>query len=283
MAPRKRQSIGPYDKDGLKEGLKNHVKNHGAESALKLGVYDSLNRARAVSATGLLYLSQLVTVILESCPAAEVHVSVLKETFQDLGTTYTTLPGTMALKNWAGWITERIITVLNHLRRIKLSKQRYLEASGRLTAKDKAALDELLKKIKVERIAAARSTSKATSPKKRSLKPTASVEASPPKRTLKPTTSLDSDGWPVFGSLAVDAGIAESVPAEPKSSSSEAPRPSKLKKPAASKAVPMKKPSGILRRHQYDKMSQAQKLKARPNGCSKCRRRPGCCRSCIPP
>ena len=97
MAPQKRKSISPYDKDALKEGLRNHVKNRGAESALKLGVYDSLNRSKAVSATDLLYVSQLGYVILESCPAAEVHVAVLKETFRDLGTNYTTLPGNRSI------------------------------------------------------------------------------------------------------------------------------------------------------------------------------------------
>ena len=56
---------------------------------------------------------------------------------------------------------------------------------------------------------------------------------------------------------------------------------SKAKSQPKSKAKshPKSKP-GSKPKHDVTKLSQSQRLRLRPNGCSKCRWRPGCCNSC---
>ena len=134
---------------------------------------------------------------LDHCPHAEMHISYAKDLLMWLQSDFTSLSGSMSPGLWASWMTERLLTILCHLRRIHSSAIRLSECCSRLTQDQKAILQELLSKIK--KPGAGRQDSSPPAPSK-------SAPISPKKRRLREQLSevtVDSDGFPILQAAAL--------------------------------------------------------------------------------
>ena len=268
--PPKRQCIAPYDKEKLKTGLQQYVENKGTENALNLGAYQQLRRSQAVNAFGLVAVQGLLVPILTACPGAELHIKFLRDVIEGLCLKHPKICGGMSLQHYTGWLCERLLTILNHLRRLKLAPKKYQEATRHLNQRDKSSLDSLLALVQLPGAAAG--------------------------RVLQPNLSevtLDSDGWPkdLDGEGSAGDGSDQEPGSEEARGAEEGgevreDEPVACSKKPASKAVKKKpagkRPASRLYFEDYMAMTPEAKKLSRPNGCPKCREKVGCCPSCFP-
>lgn len=277
MPPPKRECIPDYDKEGLKKAMKEYVRSRGCEKAFQLGPYEKLSRNKACNGAGIVQLATLLGVILDHCPHAEMHISYAKDLLLWLQSDFTSLSGSMSPGLWASWMTERLLTILCHLRRIHSSAIRLSECCSRLTQDQKAILQELLSKIK--KPGAGRQNASPPGPSK-------SAPISPKKRRLREQLSevtVDSDGFPMLLQAAAlpdddekddqSRGLASHSSEKPakamkamKSMKATTGRRMMKGRPAGNFGKMQKKPASY-----YYTLSRDQRAKLRPGGCAKCR------------
>ncbi|CAE7360173.1 unnamed protein product [Symbiodinium sp. CCMP2592] len=283
MAP-KRSCIPKYDKEGLKKSLSEYVKAKGTKDAFVLGPYEKLARSKAANGLGLLQLSMLISVFLDHVPAAELHISFLKDVMLGLVSSYPALSGSLSPGLWANWMVERVLTLLNHVRRLSCSAVRLQEACSKLAREQREELTALV--ARVTKTSRPGSQSMGSKPKPEP----ASSSLSPAKRCLKPqpsaesALSVDSSGFPRL--FAQDAKEMDEQSMAEQSLGIDQPEvktPMKKKatKPMKSIAKPMKTNAGPKKKRKnfafkkpasyYKSLSKEQRAKLRPGGCSKCR------------
>ena len=293
--PVKRHCIPAYDKTELREGLLEHMKKEGVNSAFELGPYMSLSRSRAASAAGLIGMQCLLQVLLRVAPHAEIHIAALKDCFLAVAVSYPAVTGgTMGARHWAGWMTERIMTALNHVRRIKNSSKKYKECTRLISAADRETLDGILAMV-----ASGSGDGSKSSGSKSVATPASKKRALKAELSHASDVTLDSQGWPALLSNLDDVELlsAKSEPGKPADDSpakskgkpkagAQASAKGKGKAKAKAKAKAKGKAKGETKRVRlefkvWQGMSVAAKAKARPQGCSKCRGKVGCTPSCL--
>ena len=128
-----------------------------------------LGRQKAANGVGLVQLAMLLNVILDHCPYAEMHISFVKDLLLWLQSEFTTISGSMSPSLWASWMTERLLTILSHLRRVHGSAIRLAECSSRLSPDQTVILTGLLSRIQRQGSADAPAKCSTPSPSKRLL------------------------------------------------------------------------------------------------------------------
>lgn len=123
----------------MADALAAFISAHGGK--LELGVYMSMRRSKAAHAGGLLANRVLVDLITKHAPAAELHVTFLTKELEKHMLSFPKIHGHMTRQVWPGFMAERLITLLNHFRRVRQSSARMAEATNKLSASDKVEFE----------------------------------------------------------------------------------------------------------------------------------------------
>ena len=190
------------DADALLEWLREYVSNIGFKRALGFAAYDSIARQQAACGAGHAANYMLLDGLLTLAPSAEVSFSRLKSAVFATCAANPSLMGGAEYRPgiFAGLKAERIMTMLNHIRRVARCKVRLAQMRSKCSAREFEAVEKLLKKIQLNEAAPFASES-------------GSADGVTPvkKRRLEPQPSVDSQGYPMF--LAHAGDVFSSPPA----------------------------------------------------------------------
>jgi len=145
--PNARTPCKTYDKNYLKLSLLGHIDLYGAKGIFKMGDYDSIPRGNATSGVGLLKKKELLYRLLEACPSAECHYSVMKQTIRDvMKDKPESNPGPLSMSSdWiAGHIADVIGVMFTHLRKIKNDQVRWRQCCTKLECHEIEDLERLV-------------------------------------------------------------------------------------------------------------------------------------------
>ena len=166
--------------------LEEYVTRRGVETAFEWGLYLGVPTGFAVRSRGLLVLAELISVLLGSVPCGLFKLCQLKTAWKDLCFKIPALmdPKQNLEKAATRW-GERIMCVLNHIRRIRWSSVRMRQALKGLSASEQKQLEALAAQVQMTSTGVA--------------DPDNAPSAAAPKRALKKNDSihsLDSEGFP---------------------------------------------------------------------------------------
>lgn len=131
----------------LIEALEKHVASVGATRAFDLGPYQHLARNQAVSGPGLAHNGKLLQSIL-GLGVAELGHSISKAVLQSLLVRYPQLNQTPWHAHlWGGFMSERLGTMLAHLRRIARDDTRWQQMSRKCSPQELLEVEELKKQL----------------------------------------------------------------------------------------------------------------------------------------
>ena len=201
--PYKRAPTARFEVEGLRAGLEALIVKNGAQKALALGVYSHIPRSHAVSGRGLLQIAALIMCVLSACSRGAMKYLELKAIFESLLAQYpamSTVP-LMGGKFEAGFMAERIMTIMNHVRRLKDSEVRWRQAARQLCEAERAALKDLVGMLEdnPERATSCEATTAtATGSDGRATATTASLKAEATRalHACPSDVSLDNQGFP---------------------------------------------------------------------------------------
>ncbi len=145
-----RSTTPVYDEQQLKEQLGYHVEKVGVLKAFELGVYANMNVSQAVHAWSLVKCKLLVECLMQVSPYCLFKVIDLKSALKELGQKFSGLvPEKKTVDTWADKMAERIMVVMNHLRRLKNSEVRMRQAAKKLDEKHTEQLQAIVSKVKL--------------------------------------------------------------------------------------------------------------------------------------
>lgn len=178
----KRQPTPPYEVSDLQSKLRAYVMAVGVVLAFDFGIYNSLALNNAVRGSGLVKLQSLLTVLISVSPFCVFKLTDVKQVLTNLAMEVEGLwPGKVPVDRWASRLSERILCISNHLRRLKNSTVRFRQAVSNLTDQDTLVLKELVSLLDGTTAVTADADS---------------VLKSVSTRVLKNQPTLDDDGFP---------------------------------------------------------------------------------------
>lgn len=137
-----------YDTSQLKAALDGLVLKTGVKRCFDLGAYQHISVSGGANGAGLLYCRGLLTCLLGASKFALFKVGDLKQILVELAQTYSGLnPGKQDNHAWATSLSERMMVVLNHLRRLKNSEVRVRQACRKMDMSSQAKLQDLVQVV----------------------------------------------------------------------------------------------------------------------------------------
>lgn len=224
--------------------------NHFRTDMFSFGVYDTIGRTMAASPSGLHQNVSFLLMLLQVAPWGQVNPAILRSCFlRQPNHNHSTLRADL----WAGGRAERVTTMLNHVRRLKDSSEKYRQCLAKATPAESKSINALLSASSSDEY------------------------ESDVERLLGHHVSCDSDGYPtMLASQGSEDGLGYSQPKKPANSDSifdaalkdaasaakvlvaevyKRPASSAIKRPAASLARVGKKCASSASAEQDDNMS----------------------------
>lgn len=160
------------------------------ETVCNFGQYENISRTMGVSGKGLAALHPFLEDLLKVAPFANVHLTQIKDAVLTLIKAKGCNQTALSDKAWAGQRTERVITLLAHLRRL-LTPFRFNQCTAKCSATDIKILKNIVNLIDVETCGSlfGGENSSSGSCMKRQL------EAHPSNAS---NLTMDSDGFPAL-------------------------------------------------------------------------------------
>jgi hypothetical protein len=146
-----RVATPPYDCQLLDNVVRKYIEKAGVTKALDLGMYNQMSLNSAAHGFGILQNSKLLKALLSVSPYAMFKAGDLKQALVMAASSFSNLvPGNQMynVSGWANLKAERLMVLLNHLRRISNSPTRLRQASNKLDAQSKEALLALTATVK---------------------------------------------------------------------------------------------------------------------------------------
>jgi len=140
-------SSAPVEVD---QDLLNQVFSEGASVLSNFGQYESISRSYAVSGKGLAHCYPLLKEILAVAPECNLPMTQIREAVSYAANQHHLNKTKLTILNWAGQRTERIITMLAHLRRLT-NNQRLAECLGKTSRVDSIKVKQLVEKISLQK------------------------------------------------------------------------------------------------------------------------------------
>jgi hypothetical protein len=184
----RRAPLPRVDADSLLECLRDYVRHSGTKVGLSFGPYDVIARQQAACGGGLAANHSLLERLLDLAPTGEVSFSSLKTAFFAVITANPMLMGATDYKPdiVAGMKAERVMTMLNHLRRIKRCNVRHSQMRSKCSGLDDKLVGQLLSKMVLNEAAPFSGESASN----------VSASSAQKRRRLEAQPSVDSQGYP---------------------------------------------------------------------------------------
>lgn len=139
----RRAAVPKVGHDDLVRALDSYIQEVAVKEAFNFGAYQNISRNMAASASGLAQNLLLLQAIL-SLGITEVGHVIMKVVLAFLVVKYPGLNKTKWTNQmWAGFVSERITTLMNHLRRVSQDQNRWRQLLAKCTPGDLAALSRL--------------------------------------------------------------------------------------------------------------------------------------------
>lgn len=151
-----------------------------------MGVYENISKPMAVLGRGLVALKEFLTSLLKVAPWANIVLGQIRSAILTANNSKSLNKGPLSNKAWAGQRTERVITLLAHLRRI-LVPYRFEQCATKMSKSDIEGLRHLLSLIDASYVE--NKDAQASLKSKRQLQPHDSNVSN---------VTLDSDGFPAI-------------------------------------------------------------------------------------
>jgi hypothetical protein len=119
------------------------------ETVCNFGQYENISRTMGVSGKGLAALHPFLVDVLKVAPFANVHLTQIKDAVLTLIKAKSCNQTALSDKAWAGQRTERVITLLAHLRRL-MTPFRFNQCTAKCSATDIKILQNIVNLIDVE-------------------------------------------------------------------------------------------------------------------------------------
>ncbi len=119
------------------------------ETVCNFGQYENISRTMGVSGKGLATLHPFLEDMLKVAPFANLHLTQIKDAVLTLIKAKNCNQTALSDKAWAGQRTERVITLLAHMRRL-LTPFRFNQCTAKCSATDIKILKNLVNLIDVE-------------------------------------------------------------------------------------------------------------------------------------
>ena len=148
-----------------------------------LGVYENISKPMAVYGKGLASLNDFLTSLLQLAPWANLVLVQIRDAILTVHHSKSLNKGPLSDKAWAGQRTERVITLLAHLRRL-LTPYRFDQCTAKMSKQDIITLRALISLIDPKYVQHGAESSVTS---KRQLKAHDSIVSN---------VTLDSDGFP---------------------------------------------------------------------------------------
>ena len=120
------------------------LKHH--QTISNLGVYENISRPMGVNGKGLANLKSFLEDLLQIAPWANLHLTQVREAVLTTNKVKGLNKSSMSDKSWAGQRTERIITILAHLRRL-LVPYRFEQCATKMSKASVSTLQALVQLI----------------------------------------------------------------------------------------------------------------------------------------
>lgn len=178
----------------LDAALAAYVGSVPEEQCFDLLSYNNMARQKAANGVDLVRLEPLLQPLLAVQPSGRFKPKQLQHSIHRLVCHQPALNrSSFNAKMFATWLSTQILVALTHLRRLRHNQVRYREATGRMAASDRVALDRVLGYL---------------SAPGGDCPTTASGAATPPpkraRRQLQPHVSVDSEGFPDLAKVLCD-------------------------------------------------------------------------------
>lgn len=127
------------------EGLEDVILKHKT-ILCNLGVYENICKPMAVNGKGLVSLNDFLTSLLKLAPWANLLLGQVRDAIVTVNQCKSLNKGPLTDKAWAGQRTERVITLLAHLRRL-LTPYRFDQCAAKMSKQDIISLRGLISLI----------------------------------------------------------------------------------------------------------------------------------------
>jgi hypothetical protein len=145
-----RSTTPAYDEQQLMECVEDYVQKTGVMKSFELGVYANMNVSQAVHGWSLVKCKPLVESLMDVSPYCMFKVLDLKHALKAVGQKFSGLVSEkLTVEAWADKMAERIMVIMNHLRRLKNSEVRLRQALKKLDQKNSEALQGLVSQVKL--------------------------------------------------------------------------------------------------------------------------------------
>ena len=174
-----------------------------------LGVYENVSRSMHVDGPGLMFLYSFLWDVILLCPSAEPRESSMRNAFMTMVTMFPKINETKFNNGtWAQLRTERMVTILYHVRRLKREESRLAQIASRLNGPELQKLKDLLRQIELRLPSGCSKDS--LSSESQSVLPSPSTSPRILKRKIS-EVSVDEDGFPnMLRSPPVNMGSSSS-------------------------------------------------------------------------
>ena len=142
-----RVATPPYCSSKLCSQVEKHIKRCGVSNALCLGSYNHMSVSSGAHGAGIVLNSKLIRTLLSVSSYALFKNQDIQKALVIASTTFDNLVPSEYRFNVTGWASlksERIMVLMNHLRRLKNSDVRLRQACSRLDDEKKKELQELV-------------------------------------------------------------------------------------------------------------------------------------------
>ena len=117
---------------------------------IAMGIYESKSTPDQPCGKGILHLHDLIAALVEACPGGEIGSPIIRKCLLSLVFDQPKLNTTIYNNGvWAGLRTERMITLMNHVRRLRREPDRLRQVMAKLNGQETQKLKALLDKIEV--------------------------------------------------------------------------------------------------------------------------------------
>ena len=108
-----------------------------------LGIYENITKAMAVNGNGIVAMRKLLKALLQLAPWANLLQLQIKEAIETANKNGMLNSGKMSDKAWANQRTEKVIIILAHIRRLKITF-RFEQCAAKMSQQDIASLSDLI-------------------------------------------------------------------------------------------------------------------------------------------
>ena len=147
--PNTRLATPEYSAESLVSHMQAYISKAGVKGALDLQSYRGIKLSCAVNGRGILQNRAMIQTLINVCPFALYKSQDLKMCFAQMACEFEGLTGMLprSTDRWASEMSERVMVLLNHLRRLRNSDVRLRQACGKLDEAGVKALKNLVNQV----------------------------------------------------------------------------------------------------------------------------------------